>query len=69
MEAILTPVFQSALNEAREEGLQEGRMEEKLVMIAKMSEKNLQISVISEVTGLSKAQIKRLRNRSKTGNK
>ena len=50
-------------------GMQKGRMEQNKAVIAKMLKKNLQISVISEVTGLSRAQIKKLQNGSKNGNK
>ena len=51
------------------QGKQEGRMERDKEVIAKMLKKNLQISVISEVTGLSRAQIKQLQNGSKNGSK
>ena len=57
------------MQKGMQKGRQEGKMEEKQAMIAKMLKKNLQISVISEVTGLSKAQIKKLQNGSKNGNK
>ena len=56
------------MQKGRMEGKMEGRMEEKQMVIAKMLKKNLQISVISEVTGLSKAQIKKLQNGSSRRN-
>ena len=81
----MTPALRSSLEEEREKGLlqgkQEGRMEgiqkgrmegkmaEKQAVIAKMLKKNLQISVISEVTGLSKAQIKKLQNGTRRNSK
>ena len=79
-EAIMTPALRSSLEEEREKGLlqgkqegrmegrQEGKMEQNKAVIAKMLKKNLQISVISEVTGLSRAQIKKLQNGSSRRN-
>ena len=55
--------------EGKMEGRMEGRMERDKEVIAKMLKKNLQISVISEVTGLSRAQIKKLQNGAKNGKK
>ena len=76
-EVIMTPALQSSLEEEREKGLlqgmqkgrMEGKMEQNKAVIAKMLKKNLQISVISEVTGLSRAQIKKLQKGSKNGSK
>ena len=79
-EVIMTPL-QSSLEEEREKGLlqgmqkgrmegrQEGKMEQNKAVIARMLQENLQISVISKVTGLSRAQIKKLQNGSKNGKK
>ena len=70
----MTPALRSSLEEEREKGLlqgkqegrmegkMEGRMEERQMVIAKMLQEKMQISVISKVTGLSKAQIKKLQN-------
>ena len=55
--------------EGKMEGIQKGKMAEKQAVIAKMLKKNLQISVISEVTGLSKAQIKKLQNGTRRNSK
>ena len=68
--------LQETLDEEREKGLQKGllqgmqkgRMDRDKEVIAKMLKKNLQISVISEVMGLSKAQIKKLQNGSSRRN-
>ena len=76
-EVIMTPALRSSLDEEREKGLlqgmQKGRMEGKMErdkeVIARMLKKNMQVSVISEVTGLSKSQIKKLQNGSKNGSK
>ena len=54
--------LQKGLLQGKQEGRMEGRMEQNKIVIAKMLKKNLQISVISEVTGLSRAQIKKLQN-------
>ena len=79
-EAIMTPALRSSLEEEREKGLlqgmqkgmQKGRMEGKMErdkeVIARMLKKNMQVSVISEVTGLSRAQIKKLQNGSSRRN-
>ena len=56
------------MQKGRTEGKMEGRMERDKEVIAKMLKKNLQISVISEVTGLSRAQIKKLQNGSSRRN-
>ena len=76
-ERVMSPL-QETLDEEREKGLQkgllqgmqkgrmegkmEGRMEQNKMVIAKMLQEKMQISVISKVTGLSKAQIKKLQN-------
>ena len=64
-EAIMTPALRSSLEEAR----MEGKMERDKEVIARMLQEKMQISVISKVTGLSRAQIKKLQNGSKNGNK
>ena len=68
MEGIQKGLLQG-MQKGRTEGKMEGRMERDKEVIAKMLKKNLQISVISEVTGLSKAQIKKLQNGSKSNSK
>ena len=50
-------------------GVKDSRMEQNKMVIARMLQENLQISVISKVTGLSRAQIKKLQNGSKNGSK
>ena len=50
------------LQEGRMEGLQEGRQEERLEMVLNMLKKNAEISFISDVTGLSQDEIKKLKN-------
>ena len=54
------------LQEGRIEGLQEGRQEERLEMVLNMLKKNAEISFISDVTGLSQDEIKKLKNGSKS---
>ena len=54
------------LQEGRVEGLQEGRQEERLEMVLNMLKKNAEISFISDVTGLSHEEIKKLKNGSKS---
>ena len=54
------------LQEGKEEGLQEGRQEERLEMVLNMLKKNAEISFISDVTGLSHKEIKKLKNGSKS---
>ena len=46
----------------RKEGRQEGRQEERKQVVLNMLKKKLNISVISEVTGLSEKAIKQLKN-------
>ena len=41
-------------------GQQEGRQEEKIQMVGKLLDKNMDISFISEVTGLSNKEIEEL---------
>ena len=48
--------------EGRQEGLQEGRQTERQAVILNMLKKQLDISLISEVTGLSEEEIKKLKN-------
>ena len=57
------------MQKGRMEGKMEGRMEQNKVVILKMLQEKAEISFISKVTGLSKAQIKKLQNGSKNGNK
>ena len=44
------------------QGMQKGRMEERQMVIVRMLQEKAEISFISKVTGLSKAQIKKLQN-------
>ena len=46
----------------RAEGLQQGRQKERQQVILNMLQKRLDVSLISEVTGLSEEEIKRLQN-------
>ena len=65
-EAILQRGIQKGIHEGmqkgRVEGLQEGRAE----MVLNMLKKNAEISFISDVTGLSQDEIKKLKNGSKS---
>ena len=54
------------IQKGRVEGLQEGRQEERLEMVLNMLKKNAEISFISDVTGLSQDEIKKLKNGSKS---
>ena len=54
--------IQKGMHEGREEGLQEGRQEERLEMVLNMLKKDAEISFISDVTGLSEGEIKKLKN-------
>ena len=45
--------METAIDEAREEGLERGRHEERLELIRKMLSKGLSLEVVSDVTGLS----------------
>ena len=45
--------METAIDEAREEGLERGRHEERLELIHKMLSKGLSLEVVSDVTGLS----------------
>ncbi len=60
------PPLQISLDEVREEGMQKGlqtgRQAERKQVILKMFQKNADISFIAEVTGLSKAEIKKLKD-------
>ncbi|MBP3596839.1 MAG: Rpn family recombination-promoting nuclease/putative transposase, partial [Clostridia bacterium] len=46
---------------AREAGRQEGKQEEKIKTAKKMLEKNIDILTISEITGLTEEEIKKLK--------
>ncbi len=48
--------------EGIKKGRQEGRQEERQQVVLNMLKKKLNISVISEVTGLSEKEIKKLKN-------
>ena len=47
------PTLKRQSEEAREEGLERGRHEERLELIRKMLSKGLSLEVVSDVTGLS----------------
>ena len=50
----------AARDQGRAEGKSEGRAEEKIDVAKKMLEKNIDISLIIEVTGLTKEEIEKL---------
>ncbi len=69
-ERIMTPLLQHSLEEAKAEGMhigrlegkEEGRLEKERQVIANMFQKNLNVSLIADVTGLSEAEIKKFKN-------
>ena len=69
-ERIMTPLLQCSLDEAKAEGMlagmqkgkEEGRQEKERQVIANMFRKNLNVSLIADVTGLSEAEIKKFKN-------
>ena len=50
--------METAIDEAREEGLEQGRNEERLQLIRKMISRGMSPDLISEMTGLSIEEIK-----------
>ena len=54
--------IQEGIQEGKMEGLQEGMQKERLEMVLNMLKKNAEISFISDVTGLSPDEIKKLKN-------
>ena len=54
--------IQKGIHEGKMEGLQEGMQKERLEMVLNMLKKNAEISFISDVTGLSEGEIKKLKN-------
>ena len=50
--------LETAIDEAREEGLEQGRNEERLQLIRKMISRGMSPELISEMTGLSIEEIK-----------
>ena len=50
--------LETAIDEAREEGLEQGRNEERLQLIRKMVSRGMTAELISEMTGLSIEEIK-----------
>ena len=50
--------LETAIDEAREEGLEQGRNEERLQLIRKMISRGMSPDLISEMTGLSIEEIK-----------
>ena len=55
-------LMEYSLNEARREGRQEGRQDRDREVILNMLQKKLDASLISEVTGLPKAEIIKFKN-------
>ena len=49
--------METAIDEAREEGLERGRHEERLELVRKMLTKGLPLAVVSDVTGLSSEEL------------
>ena len=52
--------METAIDEAREVGLEKGRYEERLELIRKMLSKGLSLEVVSDVTGLSLEELEAL---------
>ena len=52
--------LETAIDEAREEGLEQGRNEERLQLIRKMVSRGMTPDLISEMTGLSLEEIETL---------
>ena len=52
--------LETAIDEAREEGLEQGRNEERLQLIRKMISRGMTPDLISEMTGLSLEEIETL---------
>ncbi len=67
-ERVMAPLLQYSLDEAREEGLQKGRqegMEKGMQAVAlNMLKEKADLTFISKVTGLSEADLEKLKNRS-----
>ena len=61
--------IQKGLLQGKQEGRVEGKMEQNKAVIARMLQEKAEISFISKVTGISKAQIKKLQNGLKNGSK
>jgi predicted transposase/invertase (TIGR01784 family) len=53
--------IESAKAEGREEGLKEGRYEEKLTTVRTMLAENINITLIAKITGLSITDIQKLK--------
>ena len=52
--------METAIDEAREEGLEKGHHEELLELVRKMLSKGLSLEVVSDVTGLSVEELETL---------
>ena len=71
-EAVMTPLLQSSLDEARMEGMQKGRMEGmqkgrmegRQEVVSNMLKNHLDTSLICKVTGLSEEEIQKLKKES-----
>ena len=59
---ILEQGLQEGIQKGLQQGIQKGRMEERQTVIVNMLKKKLDISLISEVTGLPTKEIKKLKN-------
>jgi predicted transposase/invertase (TIGR01784 family) len=57
VEEYFTKGKQEGIKEGKQEGIKEGKMEGKMEIAQRMLAKNLSIDEISELTGLSEAQI------------
>ena len=55
-------ITEKARMEGIQQGMQQGRMEQKQAVILNMLKKKLDTSLIAEVTGLSEKEIKKLKN-------
>ncbi len=62
MQDVLEIVKEKGRWEGEREGIKKGRQEERQQVVLNMLKKKLNISVISEVTGLSEKEIKKLKN-------
>ena len=61
-EAIMAPLLQSSLEEARQKGRQEGRQEGQQEVVFNMLREQLSPSLISKMTSFSEEEIKKLKN-------
>ena len=57
---MIEDALEDGWNRGKKEGIKEGKKENKLSFAKRMLEKNIDINVISECTGLSEKEIKTL---------